>query len=147
MTRYSATQHRSDSVFPELRDTREVCVNSAALCIAKQYAIDRLQRHKARLEQYYTRYARRVYKRKRASVRILHDEAITRVRNARLAALAPNVLGETDGPIAIGNSITMTFDLLVSTLVHEALHNYVQVGGKHMGCEREHCCMQQLGEA
>lgn len=66
---------------------------------------------------------------------------------AKLVVLHDDILGETDGEsIAINSALPMTWDSLVSTLVHEALHNYCRVRGRFMSCENEHKCMHGLGE-
>lgn len=69
------------------------------------------------------------------------------LRNAELAALGDDLLGLTDGVhIWINSEMPMTWEHLISTLVHEYLHNFCRVRGQYMSCWNEHQCMRGLGE-
>ena len=69
------------------------------------------------------------------------------LEKAELHPLCSGVVGETDGVRILVSSVEpMTWDHLVSTLVHEFLHNYCRVRGRFMSCHNEHQCMRGLGE-
>ena len=71
---------------------------------------------------------------------------LRRLRTAKLVDLGEGLWGETEkGEIRI-NKCAMTYECLVNTLVHEALHDCCLVRGRVPGCEHEHRIMRSLGE-
>ena len=57
------------------------------------------------------------------------------------------VYGESDpGAIWISSTAPMTFEELLTTLMHEALHDSVLIDRSLLSCDEEHQCMFLLGD-
>ena len=136
----------SDCVFPpNSLWNQEKFVTPQMLATAKPYARQIVIRHAKRLQRHFSRYAMRKYRCKPSQVSF--DNTVPLLQKAKLVPLSEEVVGETDGvEICINSIVPMTWDHLVSTLVHESLHNFCRVRGRFMSCHNEHQCMRGLGE-
>ena len=142
-TRY---QLLSDSVAAACSSQKEQLVSSTRLRLARPVAIRLLRNSRTMLERRITRFAQRKYLCKRTSIRFHWTRQLRLLSNAQAATLDDNTWGETDGAsITINDATPMTWERLVCTLVHEALHNVAHVRGKCISCDNEHALMRGLG--
>jgi hypothetical protein len=89
----------------------------------------------------------RKYRCKPQQVKFNTERQLKLLKTAKLKPLDEDTMGETDGlEIRLNSEASFAWDRLVSTLVHEFLHNYCLVRGRYMSCENEHKCMLGLGE-
>jgi hypothetical protein len=117
------------------------------LASAKMKATTFFREHEQRYKDVFCRYATRKYRCKPSAVQF--DSTAQSERRIREAVIVtdPSCFGRTDGiTISISNSHPMGFDLLVGTLIHEALHCFCQVRGKWLPTAAEHHCMHILGD-
>ena len=114
---------------------------------AKPYAASIVTRHSKLLQKHFSRFATRKYRCKPQQVKFDSATQLQLLKRAVLKECCDGILGETDGvQIWISNSALMTFDDVISVLIHEYLHNYCLVRGKTMSCHNEHQCMRGLGD-
>lgn len=113
--------------------------------MAKAAAVKQLRDHKSACEARFRNYAVRKYRCKPRQVAF--KNRIPAVRSACLSSLPMEVLGQTQGfKIEINQDWVFTFPGLVSTLIHEAQHNWCHVRGRCMSTANEHYCIHALGE-
>lgn len=117
------------------------------LALARPFARKILLDKKALIHKTFSRFATRKYRCKPQQVTFDEEQQESMLRNTRLCTCTEDCYGETDGSsISISPDEPMTHDLLVSVVVHEALHNYCKVRGRYMSTHNEHQCMRSLGE-
>ena len=124
---------------------KERLITPQLLELAKAAAVRRLCDYNAQCRRRFHNYAMRKYRCKHSQIRFVNR--LPAVRRAYLAELHENTLGETSGrEIRINGAVPFTFPVLVSTLIHEAQHNWCIVRGRCMGVHPEHYCIAALGE-
>ena len=123
-------------------------VTPMRFALAKVKAVTLFRKKVARYRQVFRMYATRKYKCKPSAVDFKPLSLMERsIRQARLCPLEPLVYGEADGwDIRVNSEMSMGFDALVGTLLHEALHCFCRVRGRWLPISGEHHCMQVLGE-
>ena len=113
--------------------------------LAKFAAVKQMRDHQTLCEKRFRNYAVRKYRCKPQQVTF--KNRIRAVRSATLQSLSWEVLGQTEGfKIEINENWPFTFPGLVSTLIHEAQHNWCYVRGRCMSTAGEHHCIHSLGE-
>ena len=143
-------QVANGSVYPTPWHKPGALVTSGRLTLAKWQACKLLQLKFELAESRFRNYAVRKYKCKPQQVKFQNKRALRRIKAAILFYTDtenPPLLGQTDDwQIEISGTLPMTHVEIVSTLVHEAMHNWCLVRGKYMSCQSEHRCMHTCGD-
>ncbi len=139
--------YENNKYFPRYSDRHTRRVDIRFLNLAKCKATIHFSMHIERFKQVYKRYLTRKMHCKPSAVKFdKMSTSITRIQNAVLQDV-DDCYGWTDGSrIYISTILEMSFNQVVSTLIHEELHCFCKVRGKALGAQVEHHCMKVLGE-
>jgi len=99
-------------------------------------------------ERVFRNHALRKYRCRRRNVAFDTKGALRRIRHAVVGddRVMEGVLGCTDGITIWIMEEAQTHSEIVSTLIHEACHNWCHVRGRPLSCRSEHICMMRVGE-
>lgn len=98
------------------------------------------------MQRVFRDYAVRKYRCKPQQVKFDDAGAVRRIRRAKLSDEDLSILGQTDGVRIDIMRVPMSPPEIVGTLIHEGMHDWCSVRGKHMPAKYEHHCMSRLGD-
>ena len=141
-------------VYPTIRQTPLKHLTRKMFSDAKSISIKLLRYNPEGVIEVYAKYLKTKYGIYHEQLKYDLVPAIKRIKDATFIRDRPDIFGETDGEsIWISKSYKFTFNSLVSTIIHEALHCTVKVYRPTRHCEwkclsedDDHYCMWLLGE-
>ena len=141
-------------VYPTIQQRPLKNLTRKMLSAAKIISIKLLRHDPAGVIEVYAKYLKAKYGIYQEQLKYDLEPAIKRIKNATFIRNRPDIFGETDGEsIWISKSYKFTFNSLVSTIIHEALHCTVKVyrptrqcDWKFLSEDDDHYCMWLLGE-
>jgi len=133
-------------IFPDYRNVSGPYVSQKRINKAKRIVIQLLRDEERNIIRAFTIFAKRRYRKQQVFVEVDIEAAIYMVENAILHNKDEDMYGESDGECMWISAIKMSGELLIGTMIHEALHNIGTFNGNDI-CEcDEHAIMTILGE-
>ena len=133
-------------IFPEYRDISGPIVSKKRINRLKPIVKNLLIVEEDKILNAFKTLARKRYRGKTMMIKIDIPYALNRVDTVVLATDNEDIYGETDGYTIWISSIKMSDEILLGTMLHEALHGLVTFNKKGI-CEKdEHYCMSILGD-
>ena len=131
-------------IFPKYPNTSGPYVSQRRINKQKNKVINILQQKKPQILSAFKQLAKRYSKKPVIELNI--DQAIEKVKNARVIYSSNNLHGESDNYRIWIPSAKMNDTYLLGTMLHEALHYICTFNGKDICSKDEHYVMALLGD-
>ena len=131
-------------IFPKYPNTSGPYVSQRRINKQKNKVINILQQKKPQILLAFKQLAKRYSKKPVIEINI--DQAIEKVKNARVIYSSNNLHGESDNYRIWIPSAKMNDTYLLGTMLHESLHYICNFNGKDICSKDEHYVMALLGD-
>ena len=136
----------NNKVFPEYTYTSGPVLSNKTLVRAKKIVIDIMKEERNKIENAFLTLAKKKYKGEKKEIRFDYETAIKRIYSTKLGAENEYCYGESDEKQIWIFKNKIPYDILVGTILHEALHYFAYFNNKEI-CEKdEHAVMRMLGD-